>query len=341
MCGMDTIFSTLMTLQPSGQTPEWIQLVPAGEFSGCDGRGPFVADVQAILQAAQGHKLPVDINHAIDRNSSKGLDTPAVGWIVELQSRPDGIWGRVEWTNRGKELLADRAYGFISPVLLSKMNGEPRRVLAIARASLCNDPGLPQLKSLHTRQNGETAMDKQIRAALGLPEDATPQAVIEAVNTAHTAQAAYAELMTKLRKAAGVDDSVDADTIITTLHSRSQDDPEKTSLEKTVSDLQSQLMSVQNERAREKAEGVIGKAIDEFRIVPALRDHFIARHMKEPEMVEKEIAAMPSLMTAGLKGYQPAENKDGLTADEKHICELMAVDPAKYAETKKTQKETL
>lgn len=58
-------------------------------------------------------------------------------------------------------------------------------------------------------------------------------------------------------------------------------------------------------------------------------------------MVEKEIAAMPCLMTAGLKGYQPAENSDGLTADEKRICELMSVDPAKYAETKKSQKETL
>jgi len=141
---MDKIFFTfnLTELTPE-QVPDWIQLTPSGEFVAVDGRGPFVADEAAILAAARGRKLAVDINHAIDLKGAVGEPSPAVGWIVELAARMDGIWGRVEWTAAGEAALINREYGAISPVLVAT-GDNPAIVVEIARASLCNDPGLPQ-----------------------------------------------------------------------------------------------------------------------------------------------------------------------------------------------------
>ncbi len=52
----------------------------------------------------------------------------ARGWIVELQARDDGIWGRVEWTGAGRALIEDRAYRGISPNLLVDRNGVVRAI---------------------------------------------------------------------------------------------------------------------------------------------------------------------------------------------------------------------
>jgi hypothetical protein len=33
----------------------------------------------------------------------------AAGWVVELQSRADGIWARVDWTKDGQALLSEKS----------------------------------------------------------------------------------------------------------------------------------------------------------------------------------------------------------------------------------------
>ncbi|WP_435232654.1 phage protease, partial [Methylobacterium sp. sgz302542] len=54
---------------PAGET--WIHLLPAGTFSGKDGRGPYrAADPAAIMQTSRQlagrNEIPVDYNHSID-----------------------------------------------------------------------------------------------------------------------------------------------------------------------------------------------------------------------------------------------------------------------------------
>ena len=107
--------------------PEWVHLLPAGEIQTGDGRGPYrVADAVALLAASltEDDRLPIDENHATDLAAPEGRPAPARGWIVELQARADGIWGRVEWTREGKRLVLGRAYRGISPVIRHKPTGE-------------------------------------------------------------------------------------------------------------------------------------------------------------------------------------------------------------------------
>lgn len=335
---MDKFVFTLFGTDAATTEIEWIQLTPAGEFSSCDGRGPFVADEEAIFKAAKGRKLPVDINHAIDIKGAKGEPSPAVGWIEELQMRDTGIWGRVNWTDTGKDILKRKEYGAISPVLITTKD-KPSIVVEIARASLCNDPGLPQLNRLFNK-NGENAMDNDLRAALELSDDAADEAVLEAVKTAFAAQKSQTVLLTNLRQVTGLDDKADAKKLIETFKAAiaKEKQNDASDLEKQITTLNKQLVEVKQDRAREKAEAFVAKGIAEFKIVPALKDHFIERHMREPEAVEKEVNAMPALMSNGLGKFQPVVAEGSLTPDEKRVCTLMGVDEKAFQETKKKEK---
>jgi phage I-like protein len=160
---------------PGGGAPEWLHLLPRGEARTADGRGPYrITDAAAVMAASlRGGKLVLDENHATDLAAPKGLPSPARGWIVELQHRANGIWGRVEWTEQGRQLAEARAYRGVSPAIVHRQDGT---VTAIARASLTNLPNLSGLTSLHSKDN---AMDFRIMITdlLGLPAEADDEQI--------------------------------------------------------------------------------------------------------------------------------------------------------------------
>jgi len=168
--------------------PEWLHLLPLGEFSGVDGRGPYRnADADKLIAQFQqeGRKLAVDENHSTDLAAKHGLSTPARGWIVELQKRNDGIWGRVEWTPEGRSLMQSKSYGYLSPVFTHSAK-PPYAVRKLLRVALTNDPNLTSLTALHSAQKGAVMDPEQLfaalRTALDLGEDADSAAILNAVN---------------------------------------------------------------------------------------------------------------------------------------------------------------
>lgn len=173
--------------------PDFVHLLPAGLIRTRDGRGPFhLADPAAVIARSLPRgapPLPLDENHATDLAMPIGAPAPARGWIVELQARADGVWGRVEWTDEGGALVARRAYRHISPAIRHDAQG---RVTHILRASLVNLPNLPDLAALNAARAGETpetimdlsktGMDlSKLRDALSLPEDADEAAILAAI----------------------------------------------------------------------------------------------------------------------------------------------------------------
>src|SRR5690606_8989022 len=133
---------------------------------------------QSLCDASlpEGEKLVLDENHATDRAAPKGLSAPARGWIVELQYRQgSGIWGRVEWTPEGRNVVP--GYRGVSPAIVHRKD---KRIVSIARASLVNQPNLEGLTALHSEDNDMDFKAKLI-AALGLGEDADDDAIVAAV----------------------------------------------------------------------------------------------------------------------------------------------------------------
>jgi phage I-like protein len=185
--------------------PEWVLLIPAGEFSGRDGRGPFclsdpggVIAATAELEMAAG--LPIDYDHATDFAAPNGRPAPAAGWIRELAARDGALWGRVVWTPHGAMAITAREYRYISPVFQYSPEGEVTRLL---RAGLTNNPNLyltaisahagagVSVRSRTDARAGEDAgapkdeaMDTlldELRQILNLPEEASAEEVLNAV----------------------------------------------------------------------------------------------------------------------------------------------------------------
>lgn len=94
--------------------PTTIHLIPVGSWDH-DLYGEIVitgADIQQFednFNANIRNGVPITAGH-------EGFDElPAQGWIKEVFSRADGLWGKVEWNDSGAQLLADKQFKFFSP----------------------------------------------------------------------------------------------------------------------------------------------------------------------------------------------------------------------------------
>ncbi|SOC83113.1 Mu-like prophage I protein [Ensifer adhaerens] len=323
----------------NGGVPEWLNLLPATSFEGVDGRGPYAApNIPALIALFQreGVKLPIDENHAIDLAGKAGMPSPARGWIVDMQARADGLWGRVEWTAAGEAMVAGKDYGYISPVF-THSESSPYVIGKILRVALTNDPNLKFLKSLHSNQ--ETEMLEELRKALGLPETATEADVLNAVKSAHQANAANVALMARVREAAGVPATADETVLVTALQSRGK----ATAAEAEVAELKGQVVSLQTtlsqftkNAAAEKATAFIEGALKEGKIVPAQRDSMIAWHQRDPQAAEDFIKNQPALNAGGLGGKKPAgEGENVRSTEDDAVLAQMGLDPTAFETQKK------
>jgi len=309
---------------PDG-VPEWIHLLPAGSIKTQDGRGPYsVASLSALATAInQIGKLPVDECHSSDLAGPKGLPAPARGWIVEVEAREngddgDGLWGRVEWTGTGRALMEDRAYNGISPVIACTKDNS---VVGLLRASLTNTPNLKGLTTLHSQdfETEGTGMDWKAKLIelLGLDENADDAAIDAALKAKMEASAPEAS-------------------------THSQQDitqhPAFIALQSELSDTVTQLNSVSETTARDKATAYVDGAIGEGRVgVKAARDEYIAMHMENPARAEKLIGGMPMLKggTSLHSEIAPAADENGLDAGDRAVMQLMGINEEEYQASQK------
>ena len=289
--------------QEGDGAPEWIHLLPAGEIRTRDGRGPYrVASMSALAALKDGQKLAIDECHAIDKGQALGAPGRAIGWIVELQAREDGLWGRVEWNQSGQALMEDKAYSGVSPVILHTAKGE---IVGIARASLTNTPNLLGLTALHSE---EVPMDWKAKLIelLGLDGEADDAAIETALQAKMTNKAACS-----------------AETL---------ESPAVIALQSQLTDVTTELNALRQDRAREAAEGFVDAAITEGRVgVKALRDEYIAMHMEDAGRAKKMIAALPSIAgRTHADGVPPAQDDAGLDAADRQVMALMGVSEEDY-----------
>lgn len=175
-----------------------VQLSPFGEFTLNDGgrkdgtvqhctREAFAALV-ANWRAAGSPDVLVDVDHA----SARGGTTEAAAWCNALEVGDDGLYGVFNLTPRGRQLVENRAYRFVSPGWTLSEEGTPTILCSVALTNRPNLPVRPVVNSgeaggqdpegPHNQQEGQPAMDpKKIAAALGLTETATEEEVLAAI----------------------------------------------------------------------------------------------------------------------------------------------------------------
>ncbi|WP_375263779.1 phage protease [Palleronia sp.] len=117
--------------------PEWVHLLPPGVIEARDGRTFDATDSATIVAAfsAGGIDLPVDYEHQNDAPKGRVSGrVPPAGWITELKQRSNGLWGRVEWTERARILIAARKHRFLSPTIITEKGSG--RIVRLKSAAL-------------------------------------------------------------------------------------------------------------------------------------------------------------------------------------------------------------
>jgi phage I-like protein len=146
---------------------EWVQLSPYGDFPHAQGlqrvsfesaramesRFKSLADRAARLFAG----VPMFIGHPdVPQFATQFTDRKAYGWIMALEARPDGLYGKIKWSCAGVELLQNGHYKFLSPYWEAKQIAEENgraiyEPVALISAGLTNEPNLPVLPLANTK----------------------------------------------------------------------------------------------------------------------------------------------------------------------------------------------
>lgn len=350
----DVALCTAIGLAGGDNAPDWVHLLPAGTIRTADGRGPYrYADAARLIgnSLAADERLVIDENHSTDLAAPKGLPAPAVGWVVELQARADGIWGKVEWTEDGRRLVSSRAYRGLSPVIAHDKAGN---IDALLRASLVNKPNLRGLKTLHQETTDMNLLDKLL-AALGLPADTSEATLLTAVTTLH-AQQVGAKDQHKIALQAAIDPIAEATGLakgatgeailsaIATLKGAGDQGATIVALQAELKTVGETLTALRATGQRQTAEAFVDKAILDGRVgVKPLREHYITRHMADAAAVEKELAGLPALggtiLTA--TSVKVGEATVSLNAEQANVAALLGIPAETYAATLAAEQKAL
>jgi phage I-like protein len=295
--------------------PEWVHLIPAGTFSGRDGRGPYTLDAQAVLAAyaANGADLPIDYDHQSLTADEKAGPVPAAGWIKELQAREDGIWARVEWTPRAAELLAHKEYRYLSPVFRYRTGDG--RVVALSGAGLTHNPNLYLRAAASRKESHAMTIPEKLAALLGVPADCTED---EAV-------AACQRLIDRIEAAEAA-------------HAR-QPDPAQyvpIALHKQVAD---QLAALQADLARREAEAAVEAAMSARKVSPGMKEWALAYASRDLEGFRAFVAAAPEIVAEGAHRRTVSAHGAALTDEDRLAAKLLGMTEEAFAQAKQSIKE--
>ncbi len=169
---------------PDATGRQWVHLLPSGAIICRDGRRFSMRHPAAIVEAFRERDagLPVDFEHATEKPAADGKAVPAAGWITQLATRENGVWGLIEWTASAAQMIRDRAYRYISPAFMfAPKNGE---IIALKSAGLVHHPAM-RLTALASEEASMNTVSgdflPRVARALDLPADAGEQDVLDAI----------------------------------------------------------------------------------------------------------------------------------------------------------------
>ena len=301
-----------------GKAPEWIQLFPRGpELAATDGRRWRLSDPAAVASLSDELRgsldLPIDFNHAQDRQAPQGGPSPAAAWIKEFAVRDGVLAARVEWTEAGRESVESKAYRYFSPSFTHprkiKLPGQPHggEVRAVAGGALVNRPAF-DMPALAGDQQQEETMLKKILEALGLAAGATEEQAVAAVEALKSerdeakSQAAASPPLSEFVPRADYDSAV-----------------------ARASAAEGKLATADKARLDDEIKTVLDAAQEAGKITPATRSFYEAQCRKEGGLEEFKAfaAAAPEIAAPSPASAAPPSGDTPATAAEKAVAKAL------------------
>lgn len=178
-----------------------VNVSPVGTFYGSDSEGNAIPEnlTEESLQRladqlnSSNKQILVDADHASCRAGIE-KDTSACGWLEKFFVKPlKGLWAKLKLTNKGRDLVENRVYRFLSPVFKLDENGEPTQLNSVA---MTNCPALapeiapiinakPEQETLEMTMTKEQIVDlikETVIAMNSAPEEVKAEAEETAAN---------------------------------------------------------------------------------------------------------------------------------------------------------------
>ena len=310
-----------------------IELMPLGEFRLGDRRGVQamrIDNVQQVLadslSRARGNELLIDFDHRSMAQQTL-RDSRAAGWITGLEVEGERVMASVRWTPEGKRALQDRSFRFISPVFRNLPDG---RVVGIDGAGLVNEPALPQLRQLASKEDDMDPLEK-IAGLVGIAVD-KPDDIVARVTALLGTETNLASIAT----AAGVE----GDDVITQICSKlaaQAPDPAAFVPMSMFEGVQTQLASLQQAEQTRVVDAVLEKARADGKLTPDMEPW--ARQLASVDVTQFEgwAAVAPVRIPLGqrqLAGRLPPVKTDVLSDEERQMASLIGVPEDKFLATR-------
>ena len=340
----------------AGEVPTEIQVIPAGYHS--TPKGAFLCDAESaalVLAAFAGRQndMVVDYEH----QTLEGCEAPAAGWIKSVAGLVnrgvDGIWAvGVEWTERARQYIANREYRYLSPVfMVRKSDG---RVTELINVALTNQPNIDGMVPLINKLEMQTeeegmALKKKICDKLGLPETATDDEVMAAMDKAmgsktmahkllstlglapeaseDAATAAIATLKEQatvmankdVLTALGLPEGATASEATATILAMKQGDTQTAHLAREVQSLKDQL-------AKKDAGDLVTMAMKDGKIAPAQKEWAEGYAARDPEGFRLFVAKAPVVVPLGTKVADGGDPPERVEETQLQVNKLLGID---------------
>lgn len=146
-----------------------VQVSPLGDFLGSDSEGNGVEETVTIESLRNvltniKEEILVDIDHASEKQG-EDRNTEAAAWasdfmVIDSFASPldNGLYARLKWTKKGRELVESRTYRFLSPVWLLDDKNQPVILKSIA---LTNTPALKGISPIINQEPSKDTQDNQ------------------------------------------------------------------------------------------------------------------------------------------------------------------------------------
>lgn len=304
-----------------------VQLLPAGEFTTIDGRRLRLntEDAQHVLSAAASRKNPMvlDYEHQTLLTAQNGQPAPAAGWFHALSyDAAAGLFATdVALTARAKAMVeADPPeYQYVSAVVeLDPLPDGRSAVRKLHHAALTNNPAIDGMHAVAaltatlTQETRPVTLLSQLIAQLGLAQDATEAAAVDAVKALKTQRDTHATELAALKAAAP--------------------DPAKFVPVATFTAVQTELAALKAQAVEHETAALIEQAIAEGKPIATQTEAWLRDLAKRNGIaaLKAHLDAMPVI--AALKGTQTggktpsgADNGTEPTADQLAILKSMGV----------------
>ena len=304
--------------------PEVIRVLPKGHVSST--KGDFEVDdrdIAGIIRQFKARRLDLVIDY--EHQTLSDVQDPAAGWIKDLYPGEDALMARVEWTQKGREYIANKEYRYLSPVVLVKKADQHAAVFH--SAALTNTPAITGMfaiinsDALSIEEEEEPRMElSALIELLGLEEGTAEEDVLKRIKelTQQAAEEGQGGQEGKEGPAKEGTQLVANKTVLDLLglpeDARTEDVTARIMAFKAGdSALQRRVAELEKQAASQKAEELVGLAMKDGKLSPAQKEWAVAYALSDPKGFAKFVEKAPVVVPMGKTAFAADERKqDGV-----------------------------